>query len=130
VNDRENVLQHINGLFYMDLGLCGCGNPEEAFDLVRNLLNLTPFYEHREQITELIGTGASGHIILSALDKADLIEHGNTIHGSWLTNKGQWHRKAMATVDDWEQIDVGLPHNGKSCTDACWAQPIPQGTRP
>jgi hypothetical protein len=127
VSDRENVLQHVNGLFYTDIGLCGCGNAEEAFDLVRDLLNLAPFYEHRQEVAALVGTGATGHIVLSALDNADLLEHGGTIHGSWLTDKGEWYQKALASITDWDEIAVGVPHDGGSCTDACWGQPIPAG---
>ncbi|PSK57055.1 hypothetical protein B0E38_02586 [Streptomyces sp. 111WW2] len=124
MNDRENTLQHINGLFYMDLGLCGCGSPDDAFDLIRDLLKLAPFYDHRTEVVALIGDGAASHIILSTLDTADLIEHGGSIHGSWLTDKGQWYLNALTSVDDWEQIrDVGLPHDGRKCTDTCWLLP-------
>lgn len=121
---RTKVLQHVNGLLYMDLGLCGCGNPEEAFELVRDLLRLAPFYEHRDEVRALIGDGAPSHIILSTLDHADLIEHGGSIHGSWLTDKGQWYLNALNTVTVWDEIDVGLPHDGAKCTDACWTAPI------
>lgn len=120
MNNRENVLQHVNGLFYMELGLCGCGPSEEAFDLVRDLLRLAPFYDHRNEVTTLVGDGAVGHVVLCALAKADLIEHGGTIHGSWLTDKGQWYLKALDGISDWDAIDVGLPHNGGKCTDSCW----------
>lgn len=121
MSDRENALQHVNGLLYMELGLCGCGPAEAAFDLIRDLLRLAPFYDHRAEITDLIGSGAVGHIVLSALDSADLIEHGGTIHGSWLTDKGTWYLKVLNSITDWDQIDVGLPHNGGKCTDACWS---------
>ncbi|MEV5451547.1 hypothetical protein [Streptomyces sp. NPDC052535] len=120
---RENVLQHVNGLFYMELGLCGCGPSEDAFDLVRDLLRLAPFYDHRDEVTDLIGDGATGHIVLCSLDKADLIEHGGIISGSWLTDKGQWYLSALNSIDNWDEIDVGLPHNGGKCTDSCWVLP-------
>lgn len=129
MTDRENVLQHVNGLLYIDLGLCGCGLPEEAFDLVRDLLALAPFYRSeqvREQVAALCGTEAARHMILSMLDNADLLEHGGSLDGAWLTDKGSWYLTALRTVDDWDAIDVGLPHNGGKCTTACWAQPIPE----
>jgi hypothetical protein len=121
---RTKVLQHVNGLFYTDLGLCGCGNAEEAFELIRDLLRLAPFYEHRDEVRALIGDGPTGHIVLSTLDHADLIEHGGTIHGSWLTDKGEWYLKALNTVNVWDDIDVGLPHDDGKCTDTCWTVPI------
>lgn len=130
MNDRENVLQHVNGLFYIQLGLCGCGDPEESFDLVRNLLALAPYYqgpEVREEVASLCGNEAAKHIVLSTLDRADLIEHGGGIDGSWLTDKGEWYLKALNSITDWDDIDVGLPHDGGACTDACWQQTIPTG---
>lgn len=38
----ESTIQHLNQIFYMDLGLCGCGNPDDAYELVRDLLALCP----------------------------------------------------------------------------------------
>jgi hypothetical protein len=130
VTDREDVLQHVNSLFYIQLGLCGCGNPEESFDLVRQLLTLAPYYqgpEVRAQVAALCGNEPAKHIILSTLDHADLIEHGGSIGGAWLTTKGEWYLKALNSITTWDEIDVGLPHNGDACTNACWRQPIPAG---
>ncbi|WP_327335146.1 hypothetical protein OG473_39650 (plasmid) [Streptomyces anulatus] len=130
-NDRENVLQHVNGLFYMDLGLCGCGLPEESFDLVRSLLALAPYHqspEVRKQVAALCGNSVAQHMILSMLDGAELIEHGGTITGAWLTDKGEWYLQVMNSISDWDEIDVGIPHNGGKCTDACWRVPVPSGT--
>jgi len=124
---RTKVLQHVNGLFYTDLGLCGCGDPYAAFDLVRDLLRLAPYFEHRTEVVALIGDGPAAHIILSSLDHADLLEHGGSIHGSWLTDKGEWYLKALNTVKVWDDIDVGLPHDGNACTDSCWNVPIETG---
>lgn len=129
-HERENVLQHINGLFYMDLGLCGCGLPEDSFDLIRDLLALAPYYqgpEVRQQVATLCGNEPARHMILSMLTRADLLEHGGGLDGSWLTDKGTWCLKALRTIDDWDEIDVGLPHDGGDCTDVCWRQPVPAG---
>ncbi|MFK0182061.1 hypothetical protein ACIQVR_39625 [Streptomyces xanthochromogenes] len=38
----ENVVDHLHQLFFGELGLCGCGARDAAFDLVRNLLTLVP----------------------------------------------------------------------------------------
>ncbi|MEU0656144.1 hypothetical protein ABZ485_28400 [Streptomyces albogriseolus] len=127
---RDNVLQHINGLFYIELRLCGCGSPEESFDLVRKLLALAPFYrgpEVRDEVAALCGNEPARHMILSMLTGADLLEHGGGIDGSWMTGKGEWYLRALTSITDWDEIDVGLPHDGGDCTDACWQQPIPVG---
>ena len=64
---------------------CGCGNPEEAVGLVHELLRAAPFYDSRERVKELLPTTGVEMIVLGALDRADLIEHGGNIGGSLTT---------------------------------------------
>lgn len=123
----ERTGDHIYRLIYADddLGLCGCGTPEAAFSLVRDILNLAPFYEDQRwrQVEELVGNDGAHHIVLSMLTRAGLIEHGSSISGSWLTDKGRYYQTALAGIADWDFLDegnFGYPHDGKDCTDACW----------
>ncbi|MFJ9985306.1 hypothetical protein ACIQUD_14960 [Streptomyces globisporus] len=123
---NQDRLEHLNQIFYVDLGLCGCGNPEDAYDLVRDLLSLCPFYEARrwEKAEELTGGGAAHHIVMSTLDTAELTEHGSSINGSWLTAKGTWFLNAAQGVPFAEFDEAGLPHDGgDTCTDQCWQTP-------
>ncbi|WP_143661182.1 hypothetical protein [Streptomyces sp. M41(2017)] len=121
----EAVRDHLNRIFYEDLGLCGCGNPDEAYVLVRDLLSLAPYYENEGwRLAEtLTGGGAAHHIIMSVIDVAELTEHGSSVNGAWLTPKGAWCLQAMRTVSFEEMSEGGLPHEGRDCTDACWALP-------
>jgi hypothetical protein len=121
-NLDENAAQHACLLFYGELGMCGCGNPEDAYRLIRDILDLTPFYEgdNWQKVNELIGSPTVVHIVVSMLNNADLIEHGTIIDGSWLTKKGKYFRDVLRAVP-WEQADsdeIGYPHNGEPCT--CW----------
>jgi hypothetical protein len=122
----EHVLDHVYKLFYEELHLCGCGNPEDAYALIRQLLDLTPFYDDPDAVRHLIGQPGAYHMVLGMLTHADLIEHGGGIGGSWITPKGEWFRAAMrrVTFDDIGSNDsqAGLPHDGGECTDACWLQ--------
>ncbi|MGW2861931.1 hypothetical protein [Streptomyces sp. NPDC001205] len=123
----EAVLDHVYKLLYGDLGLCGCGTPGDAYALVQQLLDLTPYYDHPAAVEELIGQPGAYHIVLSALTNAELIEHGGAIGGSWLTPKGKWYQAAMRGVefDDLysDAANVGIPHADEECTDACWVLP-------
>ncbi|MFF3998549.1 hypothetical protein ACFYX8_35235 [Streptomyces cyaneofuscatus] len=124
--NKQDQLEHLNQIFYVDLGLCGCGDPEGAYDLVRDLLSLCPLYEeHRwEKAEELTGGGPAHHIVMSTLDTAGLIEHGSNINGSWLTAKGTWFLDASKDVPFSRFDDAGLPHDsGETCTDQCWQTP-------
>lgn len=118
----QNALQHIYKLFYDDLALCGCGSPEPAVFLVQDILEMAPFHERTyDEIAQLIGTEGACHMVLSMLDRADLIEHGANIGGSWLTDKGTWCLQTLRQIDHWSLFDeAGLPHDGGPCTDACW----------
>lgn len=128
----EQVRQHINSLFYDQLKLCGCGLPEEAFDLVRDVLAIVggDGKEPWKQLEALIPQGAARHMVLSMLDSAELIEHGTIITGGWLTDKGKWYLRQLRKVDDWDDIHgIGLPHDGKPCTGRCFLPPL-EGIRP
>ena len=118
----ESAIQHLNSIFYVDLGLCGCGNPDDAYELVRDLLALCPLYEDQRwrQAETLTSGGAVHHIVMSTLDTAGLIEHGSSINGSWLTPKGTWFLNAARAVPFDDLDEAGLPHDGASCTGQCW----------
>ncbi|MFE9855581.1 hypothetical protein [Streptomyces sp. NPDC005780] len=123
---NESTLEHLNLIVYVDLGLCGCGNPDDAYNLVRDLLALCPLYEDQRwhQAETLTGGGAVHHIVMSTLDTAGLIEHGSTINGSWLTPKGAWFLNAARIVPFGDIDDAGLPHDGDTCTEECWAESV------
>lgn len=119
----ESELEHVYVLMYDHLGMCGCGYRDAAFDMVRDILNLAPLHkdERWRQVEKMIGNPGAHHIVLSAMQSAGLIEHGGSIDGSWLTDKGRWYQRVMAGITDWGVIDqVGYPHNGDDCTDVCW----------
>lgn len=124
---RTDDLRHLYRLFYGDIGMCGCGNPEDAYGLVRDILNLAPFYEHPEKVLDLISNDGAYHLVLSMLSNAKLIEHGGGIGGSWLTEKGKHYRELIRRYewDDIEEDDngritpVGYPHDGKDCPPSC-----------
>lgn len=131
MSDRENILDHLYVLFYDDaqgLGLCGCGYPSAAYDLVRDLLGLIPFYKNERWKTSESLTGnipGAHHIVLSTMQRAGLIDHGSSLTGSWLTEKGKWALASMRTAEygDFDGSDAGYPHDGDACTDACWKLP-------
>lgn len=123
----ESVQQHIYSLFYDQMKLCGCGLPEESFELVRDLLASA---RERGHSAHVINNDAARHIVLSLMDSVGLLEHGSVIDAAWLTPKGEWYLRQLRKVDDWDVLEqIGLPHDGKPCTDRCWLPPI-QGIRP
>ena len=68
---------------------CGCGCPEEAISFLLELLELCPLYDNREPFEKLIPNEGLQYLTLYTLDHFDLIEHGTSVRGSWLTDKGK-----------------------------------------
>lgn len=121
--------QHLYALFHgrEKFSFCGCGCPEDAYDLIRNILQLCPLYENWEsgtsngaKVQEILG-GIDGtfYLVLYAIDSLDLIEHGGSIGGSWLTQKGEYYLPLMRK-HKWDDIEeVGFPHDGEECPADC-----------
>lgn len=68
---------------------CGCGNPEAAWQTVREYLhNFSLRGDDWDKRTLLLETGEQ-YIVAYLLDHLKLIEHGSSINGSWLTDDGE-----------------------------------------
>lgn len=122
-------LSHLYEAVYGREGLafCGCGSPEDAYELVRDILRLAPFYEgwkdgtpNRAKVRELLGrTDAVFYLVLYQLDRAGLIEHGGGIGASWLTQKGVHVLALMESAEESDLDEAGFPHDGQGCTPQC-----------
>jgi len=127
---RENVFCHVYTLFSSDLGICGCGTPEPAYDLIRDLLAMAPTFGESKRLTELVGSAGARRLVLGQMESAGLIDHGFVIDHSNLTAKGEWYYKALHSIDDWSEFDtqenfaIGFPHDEEGCTEKCWKLPI------
>lgn len=119
----EDECEHLNRLFYSDLALCGCGNPEASYDLVRGLLVLAPFYERYKEVRDFFGDAPASegayHMVLSLMTHAGLIEHGGTAGGSWATEKGKRYLELMQrhSFDDMDK--TGSPHYREEDLENC-----------
>lgn len=74
---------------FLDEWFCGCGSPALAARTLRDLLTLHPLYDNRPAFEKLIPDEGLQYLILYTLDRFDLTEHGGTIGGAWLTDKGR-----------------------------------------
>ena len=125
---HENILQHLNQVFYMQLHQCGCGSPDDTWTLIHEVLSLAPFVEDErwKQVEGILGRAYG--FVLCVLDDADLLEHGGSVDGSWITDKGRWVLEAIALVGlgdlDAKVGLFGLPHyendGDGECGPDCW----------
>lgn len=70
---------------------CGCGQTYQGFKVYYDFLKHMPNYEDSNKIY-LDSSYPDIEVrtfILWSLSNQDLIEHGSTIYGSWLTEKGK-----------------------------------------
>lgn len=80
------------------LGMCGCGTPEEAYNFLREVLRVC---DRRDRTKEWVSAEAvvskmiaahpdlTAHILMHFLTDKEVIEHGGSVGGSWLTKTGE-----------------------------------------
>lgn len=81
---------------------CGCGAPESAAERLRDLLAMHPLYENRERLKVLVPDDGLEYLLLYMLDHFDLTEHGGSVGGAWLSEKG----KAVLEALNRDPLDV------------------------
>ena len=80
------------------LGMCGCGMPAQTYNFLRDILNcFKPSSESGDldgnrdrKVEEIVSQNPklAAHAILHWLNGRDLLEHGSSVGGSWLTAAG------------------------------------------
>jgi hypothetical protein len=104
------------------LHLCGCGSPEDAYNFCRDILACfdrrgchdtppaQPWIDAESAVEQLIRQrpAEAAHVISHMLSHLDLLEHGGSVGGSWLTDNG-------ARIVDMDEMTEDLldPEAGK-----------------
>lgn len=98
---------------------CGCGQPAQALSSLRELLALHPLYDHRAEFERLIPDEGLQYLMLYTLDHFDLSEHGGSVGGAWLTDKGRAVLEALEREmpDDFEALSGSCCCHGYSIDD-------------
>lgn len=136
-SEEQRLLCHLYQVLCADLPSCGCNDPQAAHKLVHDLVSLAPFYENERwrKAEQLVGSEGAFQIVISALNDAELLEHGGSMGGSWLGKRGRWFLWAVEQVGGIEGLvekldGVGYPHGWDSeakalrpCEDSCWVVP-------
>ena len=68
-------------------GFCSCGNPDYEIERVEHVLEMLKNRTDEVQ-SELCDESNGYQIYLYLLDEKGFTEHGTSIYGSWLTEKG------------------------------------------
>lgn len=89
--DNEHQAAH-----YGLLHLCGCGCPEDAYNFCRDVLSAfdrrgdRPWINAEDVVKAIIlqRPDEAAHVIAHLLSHLNLLEHGGSVGGSWLTDDG------------------------------------------
>lgn len=105
----EDCLSEFND----DLGLCGCGSPEETYEVIRRILNIQSsnanWGTRQRQFSEICNADIDNEnyngliqFVLYILDDKGFLEHGSSIGGAWLTKKGEIY---LDLLNIWNNIN-------------------------
>lgn len=100
--DNEEFL---TSFFVEAFGFCGCGCLSMSIKFVRDILNcyedeegLGAPYLNLDNAKEVCGNDNITDFMLHWLDTVELTDHGSSVYGSWLTNKGKALRDYLKNV--------------------------------
>jgi len=92
---KQPIPDNIHDFYYRKLNFCGCGNPDTQMQFLRDVLRAinrrsegNTWKEDTKKIEALL-PGALGQFYLYWLDSMGITEHGGSIGGDWLTEKGK-----------------------------------------
>lgn len=129
--DRDDDWEacHLYVLMYEQIDMCGCGWGDDAYILVRDLLDHFHDRDDRD-VVAMVGSTGAAQLVLRRLQTADLIDHGTSVTSSWLTEKGRYARWMMHKHGPDDLDDVGYPEcydwrEKDDCPEACWV-PTPE----
>lgn len=106
MTDDEEFLE---SFFVEAFGFCGCGCLSMSIKFVRDILNC---YEDEEGLSPHLKLDKAKEVccndnitdfMLHWLDAVELTEHGSSVYGSWLTEKGKALRDYLKKVVEEEE---------------------------
>lgn len=99
----DNIVEESLNEFHSEIGLCGCGAPEFTQEVIRQILTIqskrfdsTETYEERQKkFSDLCNSSMDNEnyygliqFVLYIFDNRRYLEHGGSIGGAWLSEKG------------------------------------------
>lgn len=134
--NKEKATKLIQDVYYDELNFCGCGSPSDTLYVIKNVLRVHKnkldrfdYADYNEKVDEYhdlykqefqkalnlkdedcengfyVNEGVY-QIMLNVLNNANLMEHGFSIGGSWLTREGEEFLEALELMED--EFDFGL----------------------
>lgn len=132
MNLSTDQLQHLHRLFYEELGIEQCGRPEDAVQVIYDVLASLPTWDGgSEKLDAIFGSDGGRQFVMSHLLRVGLVETGS-LPGGWLGDRGKVFLRWLDGVDIEFGLfadpgpfgcgpeQVGSPHEDEPCTRDCW----------
>lgn len=102
-NDHCNYESAAEVIWYEKLKFCGCGDPEGTMHFIAKMLELQKagtYVQFQELVKDNLGT--VDVLLRYLLDAFELTEHGSSVFGAWLTERG---KQVQELFTDTELVD-------------------------
>lgn len=115
---EESLIEPLMDYYmYEELNLCGCGIPEDTYEIIRRYLHIREdYYTDKIEYKDVLERYKTDlHIedddslqagllqfMMYVLDHNGFTEHGSSIGGCWLTDKG---RRLLTILDAWHDSE-------------------------
>lgn len=115
---NESLIQPLMDYYmYEKLNLCGCGSPDDTYEVIRRYLHIRKDWYSKdisyEEVIEryktdlFIDTDNDIHygilqFLMYVLDENGFTEHGSSVGGCWLTKNGE---RLLAVLDAWRECE-------------------------
>lgn len=98
IEEQHNI--EFEEIYFSELGMCGCGNPEDVkkflYALIKNhkdykdeKISYESMSENRSKIISETNPDIIFEFVFHVLEHSGLVEHGSSVYGSWFTDKGE-----------------------------------------
>ena len=92
--EREGEYKKFDDIVFGEIGLCGCGYPDSVLDMIQEFLEKKSEERHSiydEEAEEFAKKWAlqMTYYLAYTLDHHGFTEHGTSISGAWITDKGK-----------------------------------------
>lgn len=111
---EEYLIDELMNFFsYEIIGICGCGVPEDTYEVIRKILHIRKDWEDnkieydavQKRYKDDLEVNTENDIhygilqfVLYMLDARHILEHGGSIGGCWLTDLGKMY---LTVLDAW-----------------------------
>ena len=132
--------KQVHDFYFEKLKFCGCGRPEDTLLFIKNLLVIidekwkqektmdnhheryTMFqnklrevfeFENKQEDNTHFSDTQEGIIqfVLYYLNEVDILEHGGSVGGSWLSEEGKNVLQILNKITEWGELDLSFLDN-------------------